>query len=151
MKTLRSIAALCLFACLFAVPASAATIDFSPLVDTGFAIANGILVPLIGYGLLLLARKLKLDRIIADAAMNKMLHDGIQRGVDALEGEARDALFKDGRKVSIDIGNPAVAAVAGRMVELSPDLLARLGLTEARVKKLVAEKLRATAGSTVPV
>lgn len=140
MKVLSFLAGFALL-CLAAVsPASAATIDFSPIVNTALELTNAVLVGLIGIGLTLLAKKLKIDGVLADAAMNKMLHDGIQRGVDSLEGEVRDRAFKNG-SFTVDIESEPVAAVANRMSEFSPDLLKRLGVTEAALKKLIAEKL----------
>lgn len=164
IRSLRAgLAALCLFVLVAATPTRAAEIDLSPLVEWGLSAGNAILSALViaavGYvGAILqrfLKEKLKIDLALADAASNRMLHDNIQRGINALEGVARDALFKNGRRVTVDVDNPAVAAVAARMVRLSPDLLGRLGLDEEGVKVLVAEKLRvpaspAPSGAAVP-
>jgi hypothetical protein len=141
MKSLTFLAGLVALLCVSAVaPASAATIDYSPLVNSALELTNAVLVPLVLYGITLLAKKLKMDRILAVVAMNGQLHDTIQRGVDSLEGAVRERAFKNGA-ATVDIESDAVATVANRTIALSPDLLKNLGVTEAVLRKLVAEKL----------
>lgn len=138
-----AMAALCCLAAI-ASPATAAEIDFSPLLETGISILNPVLVAVAGvvitYGVALLKRKTGIDLAIMQQGDNLMLHAGIQRGIDAL-GEM--ALSRYRGSARIEVSNPTVAAVASRMVDKSPDLLKRMGVTEDRLRELVAERLAA--------
>jgi hypothetical protein len=118
-------------------------VDVSSLAETSLWMANAVLVPVLGWIGTLLFKKLKLDRIVAEAAMNRMLHAGLQRSVDAFEGMIRDQIFKEGKPLTIDVHSEAVAAVSNRMIELSPDLLKRLNITEERLSQLAAETIAA--------
>ena len=132
--------------CLAAIasPAFAAEVDFTPLIETGFSILNPVLVAVAGvvitYGVALLKRKTGIDLAIMQQGDNLMLHAGIQRGIDTLERHAIDRLRHSAR---VEINNPTVAAVASRMIDKSPDLLKRMGVSEDRLRELVAERLQA--------
>lgn len=138
-----AIAALCCLAAI-ASPAAAAEVDFTPLIETGFSILNPVLVAVTGivitYGVALIKRKTGIDLAIMQQGDNKMLHAGIQRGIEALERSAFDR-FQPHMK--IELSNPTVAAVASRMIDKSPDLLKRMGVTEDGLRELVAERLQA--------
>lgn len=136
-----------LMAMALVAPAAAAdtTVNLSSAIDQALALVSAVVVSVLGGIAALIMKKLKLDRILADAAMNKMLHDGIQRGVDAVEGLLRNIIFRDGRPVMVDLHSEAVATVANRMIELSPDLLRRLGVSEETLKRLVTEAIAARA------
>lgn len=152
MKNLLS----CLFlgvvlACTLISPSFAAEIDLTPLVETGFWVLNAVIVAAVGVLVPFALKKLKLDGIVADARMNEMLHAGIQRGIDSLEGVAREAIYKGGTTATINVNSSTVAAVSNRMIELSPELLKRIGVSEATLRQLVAEKLQATISKPVAV
>lgn len=130
---------------MLAIPAFAQSrIDFAPVVEVGLELLNIVLVALLGWIALLVQRKLGLDKLSATAAANQMLHDGIQRGIDALESEIRKQLI-EGRTLKVDVSNPLVGKIAQRMIDLSPDLLKRLNVDRKTLNRLVAEKLAAQA------
>lgn len=136
-------AALCCLAAI-ASPATAAEVDFSPLLETGISILSPVLVAVAGvvltYGVALLKRKTGIDLAIMQQGDNLMLHSGIQRGIEAL---SQAALDKARGRMTIEIENPTVAALAKRMMVMSPDLLNRMGVSEDRLRELVAERLQA--------
>lgn len=138
-----AMAALCCLAAI-ASPATAAEIDFSPLLETGISVLNPVLVAVAGalmtYGIALLKRKTGIDLAIMQQGDNNMLHAGIQRGIDALERTAIERLH---HSVRVEVNNPTVAAIASRMIDMSPALLNRMGVTEDRLRELVAERLQA--------
>ncbi len=138
-------------ACTLISPTFAAEIDFTPIVETGFWVLNAVIVAAVGVLVPFALKKLKLDGIVADARMNEMLHAGIQRGIDSLEGVARERIYKGGTTATLDVNSSVVASVANRMIELSPELLKRIGISEATLRQLVAEKLQATISKPVAV
>lgn len=143
---LASVAALAALV-LMATHAAAVPIDFTPAVDAIFDGLNLLIVALVGagvtYALALIKRKTGIDLAIMQQGDNKMLHDGIQRGINALEDEARKRVMPDG-SLRIDVESPVVAEMANRMIVMSPDLLKRMGVTEGRLKELVVEHMKAT-------
>ncbi|RFC65029.1 hypothetical protein DYI37_03960 [Fulvimarina endophytica] len=144
MRFLASMMAIAILPVVAALPVHAAEIDFTPLVQGTIdliapAIAS-LFLGIILYGVAVLKKKTGIDLAIMQQGDNLMLYEGIRRGIETLGDKAVDRIQPH---LSITVDSVEVAAVANRMIQKSPDLLKRMGLTETALKELVAERLRA--------
>ncbi|WP_119309625.1 hypothetical protein [Cohaesibacter haloalkalitolerans] len=125
-------------ACLFAMPASAATIDLSPvstLFNEFMQSFVGLLASVI-VGAAAWAAK-KWFGLQVDAKQRESLHGAIVRGI----GAALETLLKkmDG-KTSIEIDNETVALVANYVIKLSPGAVKYFNLTPDALADLIRAK-----------
>nr|WP_320142393.1 hypothetical protein [uncultured Cohaesibacter sp.] len=125
-------------ACMFAAPASAATIDLSPLTS----LANDFVQSLVSLlasvivGAAAWAAK-RWFGLQMEAKQRESLHGAIERGI----GSALETLLKklDG-KAGIEIDNEAVALVANYVVKMSPDAVKYFKLTPDKLADLIKAK-----------
>ncbi len=125
-------------ACLFAMPASAATIDLSPVstLFNEFMQAFVSLLASVIVGAAAWAAK-KWFGLQVDAKQRESLHGAIERGI----GAALETLLKklDG-KTGIEIDNEAVALVANYVIKLSPGAVKYFNLTPDALADLIRAK-----------
>ena len=121
-----------------AVPANAATIDFSPLstlanefVQTFVSLLASVIV-----GAAAWAAK-RWFGLQVEAKQRESLHGAIERGI----GGALEALLKkwDG-KTAIEIDNEAIALVSNYVIKLSPDAVNYFHLTPDKLADLIKAK-----------
>ena len=150
MHVSRLAGALALACLLAAAPsvALAAEIDLTPIASYGLDILFGVLATAAvgAFGILaaLIKKKTGIDLAILQTRDNATLHAGIARVVDALEASARERLFGPDGRITVDVRNPMVAEAANKLAQRSPDLLKRIGVDEATLRELVAERINAS-------
>ncbi|WAJ26831.1 hypothetical protein [Antarcticirhabdus aurantiaca] len=150
MHVSRLAGALALACLLAAAPtfAHAAEVDLTPIASYGLDILFGVLatVAVGAFGILaaLIRKKTGIDLAILQTRDNATLHAGIARVVEAIEASARERLFGPDGRVTVDVGNPMVAEAANKLAARSPDLLKRIGVDEATLRELVAERINSS-------
>ncbi|WP_158874020.1 hypothetical protein [Antarcticirhabdus aurantiaca] len=150
MHVSRLAGALALACLLAAAPsvALAAEIDLTPIASYGLDILFGVLATAAvgAFGILaaLIQKKTGIDLAILQTRDNATLHAGIARVVEAIETSARERLFGPDGRITVDVRNPMVAEAAGKLAARSPDLLKRIGVDEATLRELVAERINAS-------
>ena len=126
-------------ACMCAAPASAATIDFSPLTSLANDVMQtvvSLLASVIVGGAAWAAKKW--FGLQVDAKQRESLHGAIERGISS----ALDAALKrlDG-KTTFEIDNEVIAQVANYVIKLSPDAVKYFKLTPDKLADLITAKL----------
>ena len=123
----------------YALPASAATIDFSPLSSFANELLQSLveLLAAVIVGATAWAAK-KWFGLQVDEKQREALHGAIERGI----GSALDAIAKkvDGNS-TIQIDSKVVALVANYVIKMSPDAVSYFGLTPDKLAELIKAKL----------
>lgn len=128
--------ALSFLACLFAVPASAATIEvgsafgiFAPYVDAVLGLGVVLLVGWVSY--------------VAKNKLNLSIDDSARAALETfLKNQAQNLVAKGAVKlngVTIEVNSVALATAANAAIKFIPDAMARFGLTP----EVVADKIKA--------
>lgn len=126
-------------ACMFAAPASAATIDFSPLTSLANDFVQSLvslLASVIVGGAAWAAKRW--FGLQVDAKQRESLHGAIERGIS---GALDVALKKLDGKTILEIDNEVIAQAANYVVKLSPDAVKYFKLTPDKLADLIAAKL----------
>ena len=121
-----------------AMPASAATVDLSPLSALAGELVQSLaaLIASVLVGALAWAGK-KLFGLQMDASQRESLHGAIERGI----GSGLEVMLKKvGGKTSFEIDSEVVALVANYVVKMSPDAVKHFKLTPDKLADLIKAK-----------
>jgi hypothetical protein len=109
-------------------------IDLTPIMG----IIVEVLIVVIGVmGTYLIHKVKKHFDIVDNGAMNSLLNEAVDRGMDYAEVQLRKA----GKDVSIKTSNEAVEVAANYIIKGVPKVIAEFGLTEERIKEIVESRL----------